>query len=338
MYYFEELTINQIIIHILDNTLSRPILSTEIMPSSYDTNEFFANHILKVLNDDSIKDCVFTEDYNMFLSYLKEFQNDDDRFVDFSVNAANSLYAIMLSNVDIPACDLSVVKFYYKGTKYVALLKMNYQSAYIHHTDFEDNVNINSIMQYKTTLPSLSQRLSEAVIINMSSLEVKVLEKKYEIEGAKVNYLSTLFLKCSTKLSSKEQYNIVKKATDKIAKKFYNEDIEKKMDVKQSLYKNIEDDGHVNLDKFANDVFENNVEFKETFKESLIKNGLEEPVIKLEEKTITRSFVKQKIKTDSGIEINIPMEIYNDSSMLEIITDDSGKLSIVIKNINKLLS
>lgn len=337
MYYLEELTVNKMIIHILDPSLSVPILSMEDMPSSPDAHDFFSSHILKTLNDDSIKTCTFDENYNMFLVYLKEFIQDESQFVLFSKNIAEQLFTIMSTYQTIPASDLAIIEFHNKGTKYIAVLKMNYQNTYIHYTDFENEVHVNSIIQHKTTLPNINQRIQEAMIINLSTLDVNVLEKTYEIEGIKENYLSKRFLKCKTKLSSKEQYSIVKKATDDIAKKYFDTDIEKKMTIKKELYENLEEDGAINLTKYADEVFHTQMDIKEEFMEAIEKQGLSEPMIQLNEKTITRSFEKQRIKTDRGIEIRIPMELYNDPNNLEFINQPDGTISIIIKNIGKII-
>ncbi len=144
-------------------------------------------------------------------------------------------------------------------------------------------------------------------------------------------------MKCQTNLSSKEQYNIVKKATDTITKKFFNEDVEKKMDIQQELYNNIEESGEINLDRFADEASKIMFRSKKNSWKPLVKKGLEEPVVHLTEKTITRSFEKQKLKTDTGIELKIPMELYNDPDNVEFITNPDGNISIVIKNVKKII-
>jgi hypothetical protein len=337
MFSIEEINIHDMIVHILDSNLSVPVLSMEKMESNYEIKEFFANHIVKTLNDDSIKNCEFNTDYNMVYSYIKEFTVSEDKFVDMSINIANQLFSIMTSNIDIPSADLAIIHFSSRGYNYLALLKLNYTNSFIHYTDIENNSNINSIIQYRTTLPNMGQKINEAVIINLSTLELQVLEKKYEIDGNKEFYLSLHLLKCRTTLSSKEQFNIVKKATNSLSKKYYNEDVEKTMEINQELYNNIEDTGEINLEKFADNVFKNNLEVKKEFIDNITKKGLDEPVVKLSEKTITRSFEKQKIKTDNGIELKIPMEIYNDPNNIEFVTNPDGKISIVIKNISKIM-
>ncbi|MBC7960973.1 MAG: nucleoid-associated protein [Vallitaleaceae bacterium] len=337
MYYLEELTVNKMIVHILDPSLSVPILSMEEMSGSTDAQDFFASHIIKTMNDDALKTCSFDETYNMFLVYLKEYLQNEEQFVLFSTNIASQLFDIMSVNQVIPAGDLAIVGFHYNGIAYIAILKMNYQNTYIHYTDFENEVHINNIIQHKTTLPNINQRISEAMIINLSTLDVGILEKSYEIEGSKENYLSKRFLKCKTKLSSKQQYGIVKKATDEIAKKYFDENIEKKMAIKKELFESIEETGSINLTKFANEIFQTQEDVKEAFMENMEKQGLTEPTIQLQEKTISRSFDKQRIKTDQGIEIKIPMALYNDPNSVEFINHPDGKISIVIKNIGKII-
>lgn len=45
---------------------------------------------------------------------------------------------------------------------------------------------------------------------------------------------------------------------------------------------------------------------------------------------------KQHLMTESGIEIKIPMDRYRDSNSVEFITNEDGRISILIKNIEHL--
>ena len=55
------------------------------------------------------------------------------------------------------------------------------------------------------------------------------------------------------------------------------------------------------------------------------------------EQTI-RKFQKQKLTTDTGIEITIPMEEYRTPDHVEFITNMDGTISVLIKNIGLLNS
>ena len=47
---------------------------------------------------------------------------------------------------------------------------------------------------------------------------------------------------------------------------------------------------------------------------------------------------KQFLTTDTGIEINIPMEVYRDKKKVEFITNDDGTVDIMIRNIQELFT
>ena len=114
---------------------------------------------------------------------------------------ANLLYGIMNTNIDIPSADLFVVRFKGGDQEYLALLKMNFKASYTHRTLADGDNNKNDIIRYKAVLPTETQKLSEAAIINLHTKQVQVVEKKYEVNGEKTNYFSYLFLKCSSHLS-----------------------------------------------------------------------------------------------------------------------------------------
>ncbi len=223
----EEIVIKKIIVHILDSSMSIPVMSMDEMPTAININEFFISHIVKSMNDDGIKPCIFDKEHNMFYRYLKEFKDNKTTFVNFTKQVAGQLFAIMSAHTNIPSADLSVIMYRYKQKDFLALLKLNYQNTYIHFTDYESDININTIIQHRTTLPNTSQRVIEGAIIDLEELTVDILDKYYEIDGKKTLYLSKLFFKCHTKLSSKEKFNAVKTATNKVSKKFFDEDIEK---------------------------------------------------------------------------------------------------------------
>ena len=122
-----------------------------------------------------------------------------------------------------------------------------------------------------------------------------------------------------------------------MSKKFFDTDNDKKAEITEKLYRNLDEKGEIDLKTFASEAFPAQEEAKEIFFSTLEKKGVDEPKISMTEKTIQRSFDKQKIKTDEGIEIKIPMEFFNNPHKMEFVTEANGKISIVLKDINKIL-
>ena len=64
---------------------------------------------------------------------------------------------------------------------------------------------------------------------------------------------------------------------------------------------------------------------------------IDEP-IKPSSETTMKKYHKQFLKTDTGIEIKIPMQEYENKDSVEFITNEDGTISVLIKNVEKIVS
>ena len=328
----DEIIIRNAIVHILDSSVGMPVLSDTVLDLSPDLNDFIRNHIFKIASGDDLKRCVFHEDSYIY-GLLKEFK--EENLILFSQEISSYLYTIMNQNINIPAADFIVVTYQYQSQMHLAFLKLNYKETFIHLTGETDGYNCNDIIKYKATLPS-SSRLSEAAIINLAEMEVDIVEKKYEVNGVKTNYLSELFLQCHAKMSSKTKLSIVTKAVEQINKKYYEEDFDKQMEAKSIIQNELAEEGTLNVEVLSEKIYGNQPEIKEAFTEKLEKYNLHKEEVAPKNKQTIRKLEKQFLTTDSGIEINIPMEEYKNPDRVEFITNSDGTISVLIKNINHI--
>ncbi len=334
----DEIIIRRGIVHILDGELGYPVFSEQLLDMNPDVNDFFRQHIYKIMSGDDMKRCYFddSEEESDMYKLVKSF--DEENMVEESKKMAELLYDIMNSNVSIPSADLAIISFQVNGDKYLAILKMNYKESYVHMTNSDEGANVNSIIKYQSTLPASSTKLSEAVIINMADYEIKIVEKKYEVNGEKCNYLSELYLKCRASMSSKSKMDIVTRAVEQVNKKHYSEEPVKQMEAKRIIKDEIEQSGTVNVEKISEKIYGQVPEIKEEFDAKMEKYHMEKAEVKPQSEKTTKKFEKQFLKTDTGIEINIPMEQYKDINQVEFITNPDGTISVLIKNINKILT
>lgn len=330
----DDIIIRKGIVHILDGELGYPVFSEEELELSPDINDFFRGHIYKLLSGDELKKCYFSEEESEIYRIVKEFKEEE--LIDTSKKFASALYDIMNANISIPSGDLAIITFQAQGTMYLALLKMNYKESYVHMTQNQETGNVNQIICYQSTLPATSSKLAEAVIINLADYSVQIVEKKYEINGSKVNYLSELYLKCKASMSSKSKLSIVTKAVEQVNKKHYAEEPVKQMEAKSIIKKEIENTGSLNVERISEKIYGNAPEIKEEFDAKMEKYHMEKAEVTPQSEKTTKKFEKQYLKTDTGIEINIPMEQYQDAGQVEFITNPDGTISVLIKNINKI--
>lgn len=332
----EDIRLKHVILHILDNTVGMPVLSESELRFGPDLSEFIREHIAKIASGDDSRECHFYESESEIFHMLENYREED--FVPVSRDMATLLYEIMDSNVDIPSADLIIAEYTVAGEEYLAILKMNYKSQYTHRTLSGEDGNQNELFLHKSLLPSEGQRLSEAALIRMSDLAIWVIEKKYEINGEKTNYFSFLFLKCSAHLSHKAKLNIVNKAVER-AQKAGREDeniFEEQMRAKNIIRQTLQEEGSFKVEELADRIFADEPVRRQEFRDQMEKYELVKEEVRPRSETTLRKYETQRLYTDNGIEIKIPMELYNNPGTVEFITDPDGTVSVLIKNIEHL--
>ena len=372
----DDIVIRKAILHILDTTHGECILSNTILDPGPDLHDFIRNHIYKIVSSDDTKNCEFDPEYSPIYSILETWdESDETSFIETSQAIANKLYIAMGEGLDIPAADLLFVTFQAEGTIYLALLKMNYKDSYTHEVtidssyelhktaDAEDNIipvstsdedvantmeNITDtasdtpvintgIIKTHSLLPSATSRIPEAVIINLSDYHIKLLEKRYEINGEKSFYLSENFLVCRTSIPPKKKLNILTRVINNISNKYDGADLKTKMDTKSALQKEYVDRQSFDVEEIGNKLFGKSPEKKSEFDEKMEQYDLQYDNFTVTNESTVKKLEKQVMVTDSGIEISIPMETYNKLANFEVQTDVTGKSTIIIRNIDNLV-
>ncbi len=334
----DEIIITNAIVHILETSVGMPILSEYVLERHEELNDLLRAHIYRVATGDDLKTCVFNDGESSEMYELVKAFNEDD-IVNFSKEAATRLYDIMRTNPDIPSADFCVVTFKSAGKSYLALLKMNYKDSFVHMTqNAEDGSNYNAIIMQHATLPASGSKLTEAVIIDLDDLTVRITEKKYEVNGVNTNYLSEVYLKCYAKMSQRTRMKIVEKTLDQINNKYFEDNIEKQLETKAVIEDQIREEGAIVPAVISEKLYEEYPTAKEEFEQKLEKYNMVKEEVRPQNEVTVRKYHKQYLKTDTGIEINIPMDEYNNNDSVEFITNPDGTISIMIKNINRLIS
>ncbi|MCD8020592.1 MAG: nucleoid-associated protein [Clostridiales bacterium] len=345
----DDIVIRKAILHILDTVHGECILSNILLNLGPDLYEFIRGHIYKIMVSDDTKDCEFYEESSPIYSILDTWdESDEESFIQTSHSIAERLYTSMGEGLDIPAADLLFVTFQSESVIYLALLKMNYRESYTHEISITEETNPEEeseeliqdihadVIKSKALLPGSNTRIPEAIIINLTDMHIKLLEKRWEINGEKVFYLSEKFLVCHTSLPPKKKLNILTKVINTISNKYDGADLKTKMDTKSALQKEYNDRQSFDIEEIGNRLFGNSPEKKSEYDEKMEKYDLQYDNFTVTNETTVKKLEKQVMVTDSGIEISIPMETYNKLANFEIQTDVTGKSTIIIKNIDNL--
>ncbi len=331
---YDDIILRNAVLHILDSTVGMPVLSDTLLNLNPELNDFLKNHMVRILSSDDTKKCRFLEG-SQVRKRLEGFTEEE--LLPVSRDLAANLYPLMNQNITIPAGDLFFVTYQLESRLFLAVLKMNYREYYVHYTETAEEGNSNDVVKQRAALPG-SGKLSEAAFLDLSDYSLLLTEKKYEINGEKQYYFSERFLECTTQMSQKTKLGIVTKAVEQINKKFFEDDLDKQMEAKSVIHNDILEQGSLIPESIGEKLYGSIPEIQEEFTEKLEKYHMTDEEVRPSHPSTLKKYEKQFLTTDTGIEINIPMEEYNNKNHVEFITNPDGTISVLIKNISHLSS
>lgn len=326
--------IKKYITHVLDKNIGIPVLSSREQDLDIVITNFLEKKISKILSDQDIKNAIFLDDSKIKLMCEKIIIADFHEFNSITAEIALFLFEIIERDIEIPSGDLVCCLLLINDEMHLAFLKLNYRDSYSH---FIDKDRIVQIIKNKATFPNDTQKVEECALINLKSFNIKLLEKKYTKNEDYIEYFSKKFLQSRAEKSSKEKVKIFNKVNDEFRQKYFNNPIGEDFKIKEAIIESIHNDNAVKFDEIAEKVFGENEDIKNNYINELKEKGIyDSPLI--ESTSIKKSFRTQKIKTDSGIEISLPFDIFNDKDKIEFTNNIDGTISIVLKNINKIIN
>ena len=326
-----EIIIHQAILHVLDTTLDAPVLSGGGMELTAEKTAYLQNHIEKLLASDDIRQCRPLPDS----AFRNELEHNQD-FIDLSCRIAGVLFDYMHAHTTIPGADLAVVDFTRDGTPWLGILKLNYKNGYTHYTETVEGAPVNSIIQQRACLPTQSGKVEEGALVNLTDYSMRLLEKKYDIDGHKEFYLSSVVFQYTQAEPEKKKLQAIQEAAAQAVKDAYEDEPHADAQVAMLIANQAADnDNQVSVEQVRQQLAEEYplaaVPFDDYVEKSEVLEEAAAPV------TVTpariRRMESRSIRTANGIEVKIPTELLNSDSELEFLHDPDGSVSLLIKNV-----
>ena len=326
-----EIIIHQAILHVLDTTLDAPVLSGGGMELTAEKTAYLQNHIEKLLASDEIRQCRPLPDS----AFRNELEHNQD-FIDLSCRIAGVLFDYMHAHTTIPGADLVVVDFTRDGAPWLGILKLNYKNGYTHYTETVEGAPVNSIIQQRACLPTQSGKVEEGALVNLTDYSMRLLEKKYDIDGHKEFYLSSVVFQYTQAEPEKKKLQAIQEAAAQAVKDAYEDEPHADAQVAMLIANQAADnDNQVSVEQVRQQLAEEYplaaVPFDDYVEKSEVLEEAAAPV------TVTpariRRMESRSIRTANGIEVKIPTELLNSDSELEFLHDPDGSVSLLIKNV-----
>ena len=326
-----EIIIHQAILHVLDTTLDAPVLSGGGMELTAEKTAYLQNHIEKLLASDEIRQCRPLPDS----AFRNELEHNQD-FIDLSCRIAGVLFDYMHAHTTIPGADLAVVDFTRDGAPWLGILKLNYKNGYTHYTETVEGAPVNSIIHQRACLPTQSGKVEEGALVNLTDYSMRLLEKKYDIDGHKEFYLSSVVFQYTQAEPEKKKLQAIQEAAAQAVKDAYEDEPHADAQVAMLIANQAADnDNQVSVEQVRQQLAEEYplaaVPFDDYVEKSEVLEEAAAPV------TVTpariRRMESRSIRTANGIEVKIPTELLNSDSELEFLHDPDGSVSLLIKNV-----
>jgi hypothetical protein len=240
----------------------------------------------------------------------------------------------MQRNPNIPAGDLLIALFEAKHSKHLAIIKLNYREFFTHQTTLKAHGADNQLVKCTVALPFESGRPEEAALVSFDTMGVKVIEKPFELNGEMVEYFSEQFLVCETAISKKEAVEIIKGISEEINEEFLGGSIDGLAKIKTAIVECAEEsDGDVSMESVAAKAFGDNLEAREAYISMARDSGIKAD-LPLGDKFARQQFGIQRIKTDEGVDLRFPAELWGNS--VELTKTKDGAPAILVTNLGDL--
>lgn len=323
--------IKQLITHSLD-TFTNLFMPSEVL---YEPNEdvlpIIESKLRKILHSQNRKEAYFQ--HSPIEQFILKYRVQEMDFVTCSSEIAQYIFNEkrkynVFTNSLFLFCEILE-----EDIRYLIGIDNCSVQGVTYYTNTEGEYLVNEIQLKNNMFSSNILKNDRIFIFDTTNSELMLIEQPYATETQSI-YLFEHILGCIANPSYKESVQVMNNCAEMIANKYEVDELEVIPKLKTALKDCVEEKAVV-LDEVASAVFTAHPQAQQEFKEEVKKAGVKENFV-VENVRMSKQEKTEKIRTDHGIEISIPVEFMQSHEYFEIIHEASGSISIQLKNINKL--
>lgn len=325
--------IKRAILHILDLNSGVPIFSD--LDLDRELFEYLQKHLEKSWKDASAHTSKLGE-VNPIRQKLEQYKENKDVFATITQEMADKLHKDLMLCGEERALDFVAVDFLLAEIPHFGILLYQNQLGYTHKISYQDNFANNQIIQHFAILPNPTQKVAMFAFINMEDWSVKFVDKKRILDGEEIFLLPDRLLNCTMPISSKDTIKKVHKIVTKVAEEFGQNPTQAVCQAKAVLLDAGQKSERIEPAEVGRKVFEHHAGMQQSYMEQIVHASLPK-VAEVDRDYAVRTNKSHKIKTDTGIELTVPSDFFNNTDYIEFVTNDNGTISINIKNVGEII-
>lgn len=326
--------VKRAVLHILDLNSGVPVLSDEEMDR--EIFPFLQKHLEKAWKDASAHDSAIGE-VNPVRVQLTDYLQNGEQFVAVSQMLGQKLHQDLMLCGEERAVDLVACEFLAAGVRQFGLLVYPNQLGYTHKIAHSGNQVRNEIIQHYAILPNPTQKVTMFAFVDLENWAVKFADKKRVLDGEEVYLLPDRLLNCTMPVSTRETIKQVHSIVNKVAEEFGQNTAQAVSKAKSYLLEVSETDEALHPAALGAAVFADHPGMQASYREQLALSSLPK-IAPIERDYTVKANRVHKIKTDTGIEITVPSDFFNNPDYIEFTSNEDGTISIAIKHVGKIIN
>lgn len=328
--------IDKAILHILDFNSGMTVYSDEELTVQDSIETFLYKHIEKSWGSQDAKPGTFYED-SAFQEKLNAYLSGEMSFVPFSKEITHTLEEAFTHAEEMASADVIVADVRIDDRRQIVVFKSNSHIGYTHQVNQTENGIKNEIINHYSIMPNLTQKMEEFAFVDTESKGISVCAKKYTIDGNSIQVFPEILLECSLTPSPKEAIKNLSKTAAKVAEAYGQDKVATEAAVKSYVAENMQETDELDLVEAGKEIFKDNPSMQSDFDTAIKDAGFTEPV-KMDQEATLKKMCKHKLKTDTGIELTIPTDYFDNTEFVEFNNNDDGTLSITLKHISNIVN
>ncbi len=277
-------------------------------------------------NYDSIsaKKAIYKED-SFLATIVPEEPEGFDAFVDV---ITDSMHELLKEAYGLQAGSGLFVYALVEEQPVIAFFKLNYQAR----LTCEKREGQVVWRRDARLLPAHTQKEYDFFFIHPYDRRVWMSDMQCVLGDRSVNYMAERILQVDLKKSEKETVEVFRDAVIETIRECYPEETPKKVfEYRKALAEEAKQSGEVDTVQLPERIFADNEHAKERFEERAKEAKIPKKPVMVSPKTKRSLAKKQRIVTESGIEILVPVECLEDKSVFEYL-QENGRVHITIRD------
>lgn len=327
--------IDKAILHILDFGQEDAVYSSALLEMELSSMEFLVKHVEKTFSSQEAKKGKFYED-SEFKKLLTSYLSESIDFVQLSQEITRILYKAIAKSEEAQTADVFVCDARIDDVRQLVVFKCNNHQGYVHQVSCDENGRIvTNLVNNYAILPNINQKIDEFAFVNLENMEVTAKSRRYTVDGNAILLLPELLLECAQSPSPAETIKEITKAVKKVTEAYAQDQVATAAAVKNFIAENVESEATLDPVEIGKQVFQGNPSMQAEYSKEIEAAGVAEPVAVNQEVTL-KKMRKHKLSTDTGIEITIPTDYFEDTEFVEFFKNEDGSMTITLKNIQNL--